>query len=561
MAKFPDWAKKYCTNLWLSIKVVFSRIQVFFGISWILLIGASYLSNANYTIKAILWISFCFLLIYRFLCAIALTNRHTEAYKTLIRIEHVFILISLIGLIILGWFISYSSESVMGAVIILAVSYGVYCCSFSESRRIKFGLTNILLFMFGFFSSRLGHLLFRNVNLVQTVTNTVFKYILPITDKGNTTWLSWGMPLFAGCLIIINWHKERPCPNWNPYTVQEIGLSDHVIRYAIIFISSLFYCCISNMKRAPILPIMGLLLVDVYALYLKNGQDLYKIVCRKVLIAQKVETLIYCIITEDRKAKHGCDFDAEVLNRIENFSHFITKVTSTILSTNNKANIIKEDYLCFLNSIYAKIPVNNNVYNTFGFLIGLSSSIASPNSLKMIKLSGTDDNQPTLPDSVSINHTDSAQNKGIESQAQISDCIVEIQDQISDDKKNFDAFFSMITCGTCSGRLKQKGAIDISNDRDLQRITKRLGTPQQLNSFLESLIGKEQLSTTKKITIPVQRIPQEDDSTPLVTPYGQGQDLIMANDELYPWLLKWIFTNDTKGDVWGWIDELWTKII
>ena len=145
MAKFPDWAKKYCTNLWLSIKVVFSRIQVFFGISWILLIGASYLSNANYTIKAILWISFCFLLIYRFLCAVALTNRHTEAYKTLIRIEHVFILISLIGLIILGWFISYSSESVMGAVIILAVSYGVYCCSFSESRRIKFGLTNILL--------------------------------------------------------------------------------------------------------------------------------------------------------------------------------------------------------------------------------------------------------------------------------------------------------------------------------------------------------------------------------------------------------------------------------
>jgi len=86
-----------------------------------------------------------------------------------------------------------------------------------------------------------------------------WNHLLPV-DVGNTLkliavmpLLSTGITFLSGCLLIIAWSKDKPCPNWNPFSARELSMSNRAIFACFGSMIALCYCLSIGAYRSAFL--------------------------------------------------------------------------------------------------------------------------------------------------------------------------------------------------------------------------------------------------------------------------------------------------------------------
>ena len=360
-----------------SLDEVFNFDQIIYGFGWILIFAFIFIHNSSSTIKMVFVGAFLIALIYRILRVVW---HYRNPDKT---IKKLYVLYLVEGLLVLGLFVftlfqeeSYYPAPARRLAFNLLISYlFVVCNVFILWRRLKYICMNLIVFISGLIVSQIIHYAYIDLVHVRMNVDGFFRSIMPRSDglfMGEIQWLSIGLPLFASCLIVINWFKDRPCQAWNPYTVQEIGLCDHVVYFAVMLISSLLYCGINKMSRTPVIPLIALLLLNIYAMYLKNTQNLDGLVMRKVIKKTDVKSLIDTMVSA--KDNDAVKWEGDLKEQFFTFSHSIKSISRTILSSDVSTDAMVTNYMKVLKSIYELVPDNEIIYRTIGFIFGLSSA-------------------------------------------------------------------------------------------------------------------------------------------------------------------------------------------
>lgn len=523
-----------------SLGEVFHRLDFVYLFSWIMLFFSIYTMETTDTAKCVAWHMLGLAIAIRIVQVVELSTKRHRIHRVLPFVE----LLPIVTMLILAFIpgvlqidkpIVNPAEilaPVRRAIANLLISYCIVLFDKIDTRRIryKYLAVNVLVFIWGMLSTQLCHLIYSVPGFVNDYTEEAFKHILPLSEgkiNGSINWISIGASLFGACVVIVNWFKESPCKQWNPYTVQEIGLSDHVVYFAVAFFSSLLYCSINGMNRASVFPIVGLLGFDVYALYLKNGQDLDKHVMRKVVQKMNMRSLVNALIKEDKecqKDKSHC-FDRKTKKLLLSFSCSVKEIVGTILQSDSSPDMKIENYTNLVKYIYSIIPENNNVYSTIGFVFGISS----------------------VPPWFEIDKKNKKENKEAKEEEKpeekIEEFIRSINDNILNDKKSDKKtlrhpYYRLLISGIHAGLVK---AIFLeNNDED--------------KWFKATLFLRNNAGIPEELHDPQQGI--------------RCEKTIAPPEEFHTWLVyRWLSIkkpykckDKESNDYWKWVDELWAKL-
>jgi len=98
-----------------------------------------------------------------------------------------------------------------------------------------------------------------------TLWNTVIQYdvILKKLAPDKLNWISWGLTLFAGCLIITAWSKEEPCKQWNPFPAEMLMHTKRTLMLALAMVIVLVISDFLNLTRVALLTWVLLLSINI----------------------------------------------------------------------------------------------------------------------------------------------------------------------------------------------------------------------------------------------------------------------------------------------------------
>ena len=358
---------------------VFKLDQIIYGFNWLLVLAIIFIHDTTDIIKWFVCGTLGGLSIYR-IGRVIWHYKHPNKIRKKPYIPYILEGIIVVALLccIICQTEKYSPAPVRRLVFSLLLSFSFSVINaFIPWKRLKYACMNILVFLCALIICQVIHYAYIDLDNVRICVDNFFISLLPRSNgafTGDIQWLSLGLPLFASCLIIINWFKDRPCQTWNPYTVQEIGLCDHVVYFAVMLISSLFYCGVNNMKRMPIVPLIGILLLNIYAMYLKNTQNLDSLVMRKVIQKTEVKALIDTIVFLKEKKSQTIEWNGNIKKQMNAFSHSIKMISRTILTSDVSIDDMATNYKQVVQSIYELVPEDKMIYSTVGFVFGLSSA-------------------------------------------------------------------------------------------------------------------------------------------------------------------------------------------
>lgn len=201
------------------------------------------------------------------------------------------------------------------------------------------------------------------------------------------SWMSIGGTFLAGCLVVISWSKEVPCSTWNPFTAQELSISERVPFIGLALWTAMSYAVQREMNRLAYLYCVILMCVSVatsircYQMQNKNN------IRARIRIKLDWEHVVYaCQEVEllDRKdsntgsvwvikSKDGSnDGNSEIISTLVAFVMDFQRISSRVIH-NMKHENNREQVSCMqglIDHLYQKSPQKRKVAE-IGLLVGL----------------------------------------------------------------------------------------------------------------------------------------------------------------------------------------------
>lgn len=231
----------------------------------------------------------------------------------------------------------------------------------------------------GFFLCQLIQVLIIHTPNWDEIIKDISKVAFPLSNgfTENVNWLTIGIGFFTSSLIIIRWFRDCPCSEWNPYTVQELRITENVISISVLLLGGLVYSVGSGLRRTSFMMVISLLTVNIYALYLQNRLGLDHLIRRKIIQKMDVIALANSI---DHQPSVGImhwekDFDNYdfrlITERMTRFAQMVSQVAQAICTSGQRTVTKAENYIRFVETIYQSIArAEENSFCTIAFICG-----------------------------------------------------------------------------------------------------------------------------------------------------------------------------------------------